>query len=468
VASARNWPEGLIDIECRTASIVAVKKEDTIMTTPGQRQGWISGIWMRATSALVLVVVFVLVTIATQSAQAQTFTVLHTFEGGTKGDGAYPAYGSLTQDAAANIYGTTNLGGYSWGCAKSGCGTVFELRGTKVTILHKLSYPQEPLYSVTLGENGNLYGVATRGGAHGFGAVFQRIAGKWTTLYSFKTANISGWSGLIRDTAGNLYGASAGENWALYGLYLGGIYKIDPSGKETVLHRFTGPPNDGAFPFGNLLMDAAGNLYGTTQVGGSGTGCAGLIGGCGTIFKVDTTGKETVLYSFAGPPNDGVFPFAGVIMDAAGNLYGTTENGGTHSNSYCGSGCGTLFKLDTTGKETVLYNFAGITAGDGSDPRGELTLDTMGNLYGTTLEGGVFTACAAGSGGCGTIFKLDSNNNETILHSFTGGADGAIPDSGLIRDSAGNLYGTAQRGGDLTVCEGYLTAGCGVVFKLTP
>ncbi len=214
------------------------------MTDAERRWVWILGIRLRGITAGALAIMILLAITAT--AQGQTFSVLHTFEGGANGDGANPGYGFLTQDPAGNIYGSTLLGGDSWGCGKSGCGTVFKLHGDKETILHKLSYPQVPLYGMTLDENGNLYGVSEIGGAHGQGAVFQRIAGKWNTLHSFRGGdNLSGWSGLVRDSAGNIYGAGGGGN-SFEGVYYGGVYKIDPSGKEIVLHRFTGPPSDGA------------------------------------------------------------------------------------------------------------------------------------------------------------------------------------------------------------------------------
>jgi uncharacterized repeat protein (TIGR03803 family) len=183
----------------------------------------------------------------------------------------------------------------------------------------------------------------------------------------------------------------------------------------------------GEFPYAGLVRDTAGNLYGTTYYGGD-TQCLHF-GGCGTVFKVDTTGKETVLHSFTGSA-DGKFPTAGVVRDAAGNLYTTTKGGGT-------SGNGSVFKLDTTGKETVLYSFTG--SPDGSGP-GNLIRDTNGNLYGTTAYGGM--------SGNGTVFKVDTTGKETVLHSFAGtGGDGANPYAGLVRDAAGNLYGTTFLGG---------------------
>ena len=157
----------------------------------------------------------------------------------------------------------------------------------------------------------------------------------------------------------------------------------------------------------------------------------------------------SVLHAFTGGA-DGILPRAGLVRDAAGNLYGTTEGGGA-------SGNGTVFELDTTGKGTVLHSFTGGV--DGSAPFAGLVRDRNGNLYGTTEFGGASSE--------GTVFKLDTTGKETVLHSFTGGADGAFPQAGLIRDDAGNLYGTAQFGGDLT-CSSPFLGGCGTVFKLTP
>src|SRR5271157_3096218 len=163
-----------------------------------------------------------------------------------------------------------------------------------------------------------------------------------------------------------------------------------------------------------------------------------------------------VLYTFTGSP-DGEAPYGGLVLDAQGNLYGTTSQGGDPA---CTNGCGTVFKVDTTGKETVLYSFTGGT--DGAIPYAGLVPDAQGNLYGTTSQGGD-PAC---TNGCGTVFKVDTTGKETVLYSFTGGADGAIPYAGLARDAPGNLYGTTQRGGDLLACTGP-TNGCGTVFKLT-
>jgi uncharacterized repeat protein (TIGR03803 family) len=186
-----------------------------------------------------------------------------------------------------------------------------------------------------------------------------------------------------------------------------------------------------------LIRDSAGNLYGTTHQGGAFQ--------LGTVFKIDLAGVETVLYSFAGG-TDGGEPEAGLIQDAAGNLYGTTHYGGGGS---CSDGCGTVFKLDPAGVETVLYMFTGNP--DGGSPLSNLVEDAAGNLYGTTLYGG--------SSGKGIVFEVDTATGaETVLHSFRG-RDGAAPQAGLVRDAKGNLYGTTPEGGG---------NGFGAIFRLSP
>ena len=221
----------------------------------------------------------------------------------------------------------------------------------------------------------------------------------------------------------------------------------------TVLHTFTGGV-DGANPQAELIRDSAGNLYGTTRNGGSATLCGGF--GCGTAFKIDSSGNETVLYRFTGGA-DGSVPVGGLIRDGAGNLYGTTISGGT-------SGNGVVYKLDKQGNETVLYSFAGLN--DGSGPFGSLVRDTAGNLYGTTVSGGI-PNCVQGVGQqCGTVFKVDTQGHETLLYSFAGTTDGSMPFSGLALDGAGNLYGTAWNGGHEDSNSACDVFGCGTVFKI--
>ncbi len=219
-----------------------------------------------------------------------------------------------------------------------------------------------------------------------------------------------------------------------------------------VLHRFHGKP-DGENPNAGVIRDAAGNLYSTTSSGGT--------YGWGVVFKLSTTRKLTVLHTFTDGA-DGASPLAGVVRDAEGNLYGTTYGGGD-SNCFRPSppsggrstrwddlppipqgGCGVVFKVDTTGNETVLHTFTGA---DGNEPDAGLIRDLAGNLYGTTLYGGDVNCNVLNS--CGVVFKLDTTGKETVLYRFSGGADGSSPEAGLVQDAAGNLYGTTVVGGDL-------------------
>jgi uncharacterized repeat protein (TIGR03803 family) len=237
---------------------------------------------------------------------------------------------------------------------------------------------------------------------------------------------------LVQDPAGNLYGTTSAGGYGF-----GIVFKLDSSYRETVLYAFTGP--DGATPNGALVLDGFGNLYGTTSAGGD--------YGLGTVFKIDVQGVETVLYSFTGAP-DGANPYAGLVMDNSGTLYGTTENGGAF-------GSGTVFEIDPRGVETVLHGFVGGPT-DGADPKARLILDPSGTLYGTTFAGG--------SGGYGTVFKVDAAHNETVLYNFTGGSDGGNPFAGVTQGANGALYGSTESGGSL----GLRPYGCckGTVFVL--
>ncbi len=244
-------------------------------------------------------------------------------------------------------------------------------------------------------------------------------------------------AGLVLDDSGNFYGTTATGGAS----NLGTVFKLDTTGTKTVLHSFAGGP-DGAVPHAGLVLDGLGNLYGTTTAGGASN--------FGTVFKLDTTGTETVLHTFTGGAA-GKNPSSGLILDPFGSLYGTAGGGA--------SNFGIVFKLDITGTETVLHNFTG--GATGRNPSGGLVLDAAGNLYGTTGEGGVNrAACLADYFlGCGIVFKLDTTGTETVLYTFTGGADGRNPQGGLVLDASGNLYGTGIAGG---------TSDLGVVFKLEP
>jgi uncharacterized repeat protein (TIGR03803 family) len=248
-------------------------------------------------------------------------------------------------------------------------------------------------------------------------AAQQGNSNQFEVAFTFKGPDGSApTAALIQDVAGNLYGTTSSG-----GQGLGVVFKLDSSNRETVLYAFQGP--DGAIPYGSLVIDSSGNLYGTTSAGGDYD--------LGTVFKIDPTGVETVLHSFAGDP-DGANPNAGLATDFLGNLYGTTENGGT-------SGAGTIFEIDAAGNETVLHSFAGAPT-DGADPKARLLLSRDGNLYGTTFSGG--------SGGSGTVFKLDiATNTETVLYNFRGSIDGGNPFGGVTQDTNGVLYGTTEVGG---------------------
>jgi uncharacterized repeat protein (TIGR03803 family) len=224
---------------------------------------------------------------------------------------------------------------------------------------------------------------------------------------------------VVLDSAGDLYGTTTYGGKANKGV----LFKLDKAGNETILHTFTGG-TDGAYPEGSVAFDSAGNLYGTTT--------------SGVVFKLDTAGNFTVLYTFTGGA-DGYDLESGVVLDSAGNLYGTAYQGGS---GYClrHHGCGVVYKLRPSGQETTLYTFTG--GDDGGSPLAGLILDSAGNLYGTTQLGG--------TAGLGVVFEVDPLGNETVLHSFLGPPDGNEPCSGVTMDSAGNLYGTTYKGGRQT------------------
>jgi len=260
------------------------------------------------------------------------------------------------------------------------------------------------------------------------------MTGHETVLYSF-TGGADGsnpLSGVIRDSAGNLYGTNSWRGSGSAGV----VYVLRTTGRLTVLYTFTGGA-DGAYPSAGLIRDSAGNFYGTTPAGGAGAGWAGY----GVVYKLDKTGHETVLYTFTGGA-DGNRPYAGVIRDAGGNLYGTTFFGGAQN-------AGVVYKVDTAGQQTVLHAFGG-GGNDGGNAFAGVIIDSAGNLYGTNSNGG--------SGGQGVVYELDATGNYTVLYSF-GGANGGDAHAGVILSSSGSLFGATQMGGKRNV---------GVVFRLTP
>ena len=410
------------------------------------------GIALRA-AALAIAIVFALTAFVTQSAQAQTFTVLHNFTRGN--DGASPQVG-LSIDGAGMLFGTANSGG------SAGFGTAFEMAPPKkggalvLNVLHAFTGGSVgstdgggPAARVVFGPNGTLYGSTTFGGNANAGVVYNlgpasRFS-KETILYSFTGGNDGNRpSGdVIFDQIGNIYGTTS-----LGGSSSNGVtFELTPSGKgfaEDVLYTFTGG-NDGGSPLSGVISDAAGNLYGTASGGGA--------FGFGTVFELTGAGPsrtEQTLYSFQNG-TDGEFPSGGLIFDALGNLYGTTSSGGA-------GGGGTVFKLTPSGGGsftfTLLFSFTGSGATTATGPAATLTMDAAGNIYGTTTNDGAF--------GQGSVFKLTPSGSGytlTSLHDFTGGSDGGRPFSNVVFDAAGNLYGTTLQGG---------ADAAGVVFEITP
>jgi uncharacterized repeat protein (TIGR03803 family) len=381
-------------------------------------------------------------------------------------DGSGPL-ASLIFDTSGNLYGTT-VGGGAYGH-----GAVFELTPKAGGVwTEKVLYSfcptsgcpdgRAPQAGLIFGSAGNLYGTTYYGGSEGqqcyptgCGTVFELIPhnGNWSekVLHRFcPTSNCpdggfpSG--GVIFDTAGNLYGtAKFGGTY-----YYGSVFELKPHNGEwtaKTLHNFNNNGKDGYYPNGGLVMDTAGNLYGTTPWGGTHLCDHGAVS-CGTVFElIAQNGKwaERVLHSFDGP--DGQGPDAGLTLDATGTLYGSTSTGGT-------SGDGTVFELTSKGgrwTERVLHNFVNRIY---TVYPWQVILDPAGNVYGTTNSDGAY--------GVGTVFELIPNNGkwtEKVLHTFGGKPDGRIPDAGLIRDNAGNVYGTTGAGG---------AHNGGTVFKVTP
>jgi uncharacterized repeat protein (TIGR03803 family) len=419
---------------------------------------------MKPTAAQIVlfILAFVVTALVTvNSAQAANkFRVLHNF---LNKPAANPP-SALIADTAGNLYGVTKFDKLSGAdnCGQYGCGgVVFKLtRGSggkwSYSVIHLFQGHDgsQPTGSLIFDSSGNLYGTTVDGGAHNYGTVFELSpsAGKWkeTVLYSFAghpTDLDTPLGALTFDASGNLYGTASNEATNSPG----GVFELKPSGnrwQETVLYSFTGG-SDGSNPYtSNVVLDSAGNLYGTTLFGGA--------YGTGVMYELTLSGgswTETVLYNFTGGA-DGGSPASGVIFDTAGNLFGTTVNGGIGT---CGGGCGTVFEfVPSMGKwtQSVLYRFNNPQhRNDGQWPFAPLAFDSAGNLYGATYQGGYY--------GNGMAFRLSKSSGKwkrTTLHSFDG-SDGVEPYAGLIIDQQGVVYGTAILGG---------AAGNGVVFSITP
>lgn len=416
---------------------------------------------------LLIAIALAPVCIASDAAAKYHEKVLYSFQGGN--DGAEPDAG-LIADAAGNFYGTTLWGGNT-ACNGIGCGTIFKLApdGTE-TVLYRFCSEANctdgatPAASLVMDVKGNLYGTTSAGGSSGrWGTVFEFTAkGTEKVLHSFQGYPDGGYvlSGLIRDRSGNFYGTTVngGETGA------GTIYELTPNGTENILYSFCIQQNcaDGADPWGGLTSDGSGNLYGTTTLGGVAESCI-QSGSCGVVFELPKGGTYKLLHTFESG-SDGANPGQmNLLFDKSGNLFGTTAHG---NGSGCGpngddEGCGTVFEITPAGNETVVHGFTG--SGDGGAPDAGLIMDRKGNLYGTTIYGGKFN-CLQDNMDCGTVFKISPDGKETILHSFGASGDGLLPQAPLIRDKAGNLYGTTTAGGQSTCNNGH--PGCGVVFEI--
>jgi uncharacterized repeat protein (TIGR03803 family) len=414
-------------------------------------------------AAFALELVCVLSIFATQPAQAQTLTTLYTFTGGPEGSAPF---GGVTLDAAGNIYGTTQFGGYTGGqcAAPGGCGTVYRLKhtgsGWMLTSLYTFhdNDGATPQARVVFGPDGTLFGTTDEGGYQENGVVFNlRPASTvcktslcpWmeTVLHEFAgnaDGCLPGLGDLTFDSAGHIYGTTED-----CGNANGAVFELDrqPSGAwlESILYGVD-QDGDGEYPLNNVIFDTQGNMYTTTEWSVAG-------GGNGTVIQMVNTSsgwRGTDLHNFSRA-SDGGEIFAGPVFDHAGNLYGATFLGGEYNG-------GTIFELSPSNGGwvfNVIYNFA-----EGNGPWASMVVDAAGNLYGTTTSGGAHTA--------GNVFKLTPSAGGwtyTSLYDFTGGSDGSFPVSQVSFDAEGNLYGTTAFGGNVADCNG---TGCGTVWEITP
>jgi uncharacterized repeat protein (TIGR03803 family) len=296
-----------------------------------------------------------------------------------------------------------------------------------------------PYAGLVQGCDGNFYGTTYAGGPFNLGTIFRiSPGGSETMLYWFAGSSYSDgeypYAGLVQGSDGNFYGTTFAG-----GMYVNGtVFRISPSGSYTNLHSFGKSPNDGGYPYAGLVQGSDGNFYGTTSEGGTNNE--------GTVFRISPSGSETNLHSFVGYPSDGEYPYAGLVQGRDGNFYGTAYSGGTDNE-------GTVFRISPSGTYTTLYSF-GIAPNDGESPEAWLVQGSDGNLYGTTYSGGT-VLCH-----CGTVFRISPSGSETNLHSF-GDSDGANPYAGLVQGSDGDFYGTTYSGGT-NQC------GCGTVFRISP
>ncbi len=389
--------------------------------------------------------------------QINTLTILHSFGDGTvTNDGSGPE-ANLIQASDGFFYGTTSTGG------SANKGTVFKItpKGLLV-IMHSFGDGTvtddgaQPFASLVQGSDGNFYGTTFQGGSANFGTVYKITpGGQMTILHSFGDGTVTDdgtqpFASLVQGSDGNFYGTTfAGgstQNLASSIPGSGTVFKITPQGTVTILHSFgdLSVANDGATPEFNLIQATDGNFYGTTPLGG--------ISG-GTIFEITPQGTLTILHRFSdgSVAHDGFQPHSALVQSTDGALYGMTLDGGV-------SQLGSVFKVTLGGQVTILHSFGdGTVTNDGTFPAGNLLLGQDGNFYGTTSAGGL--------GNEGTLFQIQPQGTETVLHSFADGSvinDGAQAQflaNGVLQGSDGNFYGTTPSGG---------SANAGIIFKLTP
>ena len=402
------------------------------------------------------VFVLTLVCLIATSAQAQTFTVIHSFTGA---EGAVPE-SALTLDRAGNFYGAASAGG------NSNHGTIFKLSRAGSGWIYSTLYKfrggdgSVPMAPPTFGPDGALYGTTQNGGVLDSGTVFRlrppsticrSVSCPWSESVLFSFGGQTGTflsSGVIFDPAGNIYGTASGGGSLLCDCGL--VYQLSNSNghwHETVLHDFTYGA-DGRFPGGGLALDASGTLYGTVVETDAGPGAVYTLSPSGSGWTLN------VIHQFEDF-QDGGGVYAGVIFDSSGNLYGDTYSGGSDQG-------GTVFELARAGSGWDFHLLYSLPMGASSGgPLASLLMDNAGDLYGTTNREGAF--------GWGTVFKLTRTSGGYVyssLHDFTGGDDGMLPSGSLVIDANGNLYGTAAAGGIFDPpCNDY--GGCGIVFEIT-
>lgn len=379
------------------------------------------------------------------------FTSLLSFD---VANGSYPGAMSLVQGMDGNFYGVTGDGGAGSSCTYLyGCGTILKMTpdGVLTTLYSFCSLPycadgEFPTAGLARGRDGNFYGVTGGGGLIGYGTVFKVTPqGTLTVLRSFAGSDGADPNGGLLESNGVFYGTTYGYGAAVY---YGTVFKITASGSFTNLYSFCSQSGcaDGKYPYAGLVQASDGNFYGTTSEGGANADCnAGQPYGCGTVFRITPSGVVTTLHSFAGYPGDGNLPAANLIQASDGNLYGTTEQGGSNND-------GVAFRVSLSGAVTTIYSFcADVMNGKcyyGYNPYQGFIQATDGAFYGTAL---------GGASGNGVIYRLSPQGKISLEHNFDA-TDGLNPYGGLLQGTDGSFYGSTQNGG---------TDGYGTLYNLS-